>query len=127
MALEPAEIRCRPEICAVIRGIKMFGSPWQLVVIAYLLDRPLRFNELLRIGKDDGLNARTLSRTLKSLVENRLIEREIINSQPIGVQYSLTRGGKKLTRLLDTYRELDQEGVLRRPTPIVAQPSPHRA
>ncbi len=117
MLSEKEKITCRPEVCAVIRGIKKFGSAWQLIVVAYLLDGPLRFNEVLRTGRNDGLNARTLSRALKRLAEEQLINREILESQPVAIRYSLTSRGRRLSRLLEVYRQLDQEQPLRKVVP----------
>lgn len=114
MLLEKGEISCRPEVCAVIRGIKRFGSAWQLIVVAYLLDGPLRFNELLRMGRNDSLNARTLSRALKRLTEQLLINREIVESQPVAIRYSLTSRGRQLSKLLDVYQQLDQDQPFRK-------------
>ena len=113
MQSQNEKITCRPEVCAVIRGIKKFGSAWQLIVVAYLLDGPLRFNEVLRMGRNDGLNARTLSRALKRLVDQHQINREIVESQPIAIRYSLTSQGRQLSKLLEVYRQLDHE----QPTP----------
>jgi DNA-binding HxlR family transcriptional regulator len=98
--------KCRPEICSIINGVKQYGSVWQLVVVAYLLDGPLRFNELLKMGGDEGLNSRTLSRTLRHLVANGLVGRTLIDAQPLAVRYSLTPHGKELRGLLAAYQEL---------------------
>jgi DNA-binding HxlR family transcriptional regulator len=105
---EGGKISCRPEVCAIIRGIRRFGSAWQLIVVAYLLDGPLRFNELLRMGRNDSLNARTLSRALKRLTEQQLVHREILESQPVAIRYSLTSRGKRLIKLLEVYQQLDE-------------------
>ncbi len=104
---------CRPEVCSLIRGIKNAGSPWNLIVAAYLLDGPRRFNEILDMGGGDSLNARTLSRALKHLVAQGFVDREILATQPFAVGYSLTLQGSKLRKLLEAYRELDQRPVAR--------------
>ncbi len=98
---------CRPEVCSLIRGIKNAGSPWNLIVAAYLLDGPRRFNEILNMGEGDSLNARTLSRALKQLVAQGFVNRHILATQPFAVGYSLTEQGQKLQKLLEAYRELD--------------------
>jgi DNA-binding HxlR family transcriptional regulator len=85
MSLVQEEMTCRPEICSLVRGIKRAGSPWNLIVAAYLLDRPLRFNEILRLGKADELNARTLSRVLRNMAEEGLVKRKVVNIQPFAV------------------------------------------
>jgi DNA-binding HxlR family transcriptional regulator len=104
---------CRPEVCSLIRGIKNAGSPWNLIVAAYLLDGPRRFNEILDVGESDSLNARTLSRALKHLVAQGFVKREILATQPFAVGYSLTYQGGKLRKLLGAYRELDHRVLAR--------------
>ena len=97
----------------VAKGIQRFGSPWKLTVLAYLGERPLRFNEILRFGEGDGLNARTLSRVLKILAGQGLVNREVIGTQPIAVQYSLTELGRRIGRLLDEFQNLEADSALR--------------
>jgi DNA-binding HxlR family transcriptional regulator len=107
------EASCRPEVCSLIRGIKSAGSPWNLIVAAYMLDGPRRFNEILNLGQGDSLNARTLSRALKHLVTQGFVKREILATQPFAVGYSLTSQGDKLRKLLEAYRGLDRLTVPR--------------
>lgn len=102
---------CKPEVCSLIRGIKNAGSPWNLIVAAYMLDGPRRFNEILSIGEGDSLNARTLSRALKHLVAQGFVKREILATQPFAVGYSLTHQGDKLRKLLEAYRGLDGQAA----------------
>jgi DNA-binding HxlR family transcriptional regulator len=103
---------CRPEVCSLVRGIKNAGSPWNLIVAAYLLDGPRRFNEILEMGEGDSLNARTLSRALKHLVDQGFANRQVLATQPFAVGYSLTQQGGKLRKLLEAYRELDSRQVI---------------
>jgi len=114
MTLHSEELVCRPETCSLIRGIKKAGSPWHLIVAAYLLDGPRRFNEILQLGRADSLNARTLSRALKGLASQGLVKREILATQPFAVEYSLTARGGRLHKLLEAYRELDELVLVRR-------------
>ncbi len=106
-ALAQEQVTCRPEVCSLIRGIKRAGSPWNLIVAAYLLDGPRRFNQILQMGKDDSLNSRTLSRALKQLVGAGFAERRILDTQPFAVAYSLTPHGEGLRKLLQAYEDLD--------------------
>ena len=95
------------------KGIQRFGSPWKLTVLAYLGADPLRFNEILRPGEADGLNARTLSRVLNHLAGAGLVNGEVIGTQPVAVQYSLTAKGARLGRLLDAYGDLEADPELK--------------
>lgn len=97
----------------VARGIQRFGSPWKLTVLAYLSERPLRFNELLRLGEADGLNARTLSRVLRSLSTQGLVNRDVIGTQPVAVQYTSTEKGRRIGQLLGGFQDLESDPDLR--------------
>jgi len=94
----------------LVRGIKEVGSLWNLVVAAYLLDGPKRFNQILRMGESggrDSLNSRTLSRALKHLTKTGFVERRVLSTQPVAVEYALTPQGQKLKPLLEAYSDLD--------------------
>jgi DNA-binding HxlR family transcriptional regulator len=97
---------CDPRICPLIQEIRRIGSPWNLVVAAYIEGGPLRFNEILRKGRHEGLNARTLSRALGRLVRAGFARRRVLQTRPIAVEYSLTLDGRKLSAILTAYRRL---------------------
>ncbi len=105
--LAQEEMTCSPAVCSINRGVKRVGSPWNLIVVAYLLDGPRRFNQILQMGKDDSLNSRTLSRALKHLTGAGLVKRQVLGTQPFMVEYSLTTQGHRLRKLLEAYRRLD--------------------
>ena len=102
-----------PDVRKIARGIQRFGSPWKLTVLAYLGERPLRFNEILRSGEADGLNARTLSRVLRDLTLQGLVNRDVLGTQPIAVQYTLTERGKRIGSLLSAFQNLELDRDLR--------------
>jgi len=95
---------CRRDICAVIKAVRKLGSEWRILISYYLLDNPLRFNDLLRKGKLDDLNARTLSRTLKYLQNMGIVERRVTGTEPFSVVYRLTEKGRDLGDVLSAYR-----------------------
>ena len=105
--LASVQATCRPEICSLVRGIKRAGSPWNLIVAAYLLDGPRRFNHILQMGDNDSLNPRTLSRALKQLSGAGFVKRDVLSTQPFAVEYALTAQGEGLRKLLEAYRKLD--------------------
>ncbi len=87
-----------------IRAVKRLGSEWRILIAYYLLDKPLRFNDLLKKGKPDDLNSRTLSRTLKYLERMGIVEREVVGTQPFAVVYHLTEKGRDMADILAAYR-----------------------
>jgi DNA-binding HxlR family transcriptional regulator len=89
--------------CPVVAASKVLSSVWAIVVIYYLMDGPKGFNELLRAIP--GMNSKTLSRTLKSLVSKGLVVRQVVSVQPFAVHYRLTPMGEELVPVLNALRE----------------------
>ena len=71
----------------------MISGKWAVLILLYLQDGPLRFNELLR--KMPKMTHATLSVQLKSLEENGLIRRVQYKAIPPRVEYSLTEIGER--------------------------------
>ena len=90
------------ETCPIVGSIQVIGSMWRLIVIRYLMDRPMSFNELLRAA--NGLNSKTLSRTLKYLQQEGIVKREIVSTQPFSVRYSLTEKGYDLQPVIEALK-----------------------
>src|SRR5215469_13051274 len=112
---------CRRDICAVIKAVRKLGSEWRILISYYLKDGPMRFNDLLRKGQPDELNARTLSRTLKYLQTNGIVERTVVGTEPFAVVYSLTEKGHDLGDIMGAYRRWGEKW-----TPSIVHPLPYR-
>jgi DNA-binding HxlR family transcriptional regulator len=65
-----------------------------------LRDGGMRFNALLR--GVEGISQKVLASTLKELERDGYINREVINTSPPSVEYSLTSMGKDFLRMLTT-------------------------
>ncbi len=98
------------ELCPVVESVRKVGNEWRLVVVRYLLDRPMRFNELLRAA--DGVDAKTLSRVLKYLVSEGIVRREVLKTQPFMVQYQLTQMGEQLRPVVESLRAWGDRWVI---------------
>ncbi|MDG6995104.1 MAG: helix-turn-helix transcriptional regulator [Nitrososphaerota archaeon] len=90
------------ENCPIIRSIEAIGNRWALIVIRYLMDRPMRFNEFLK--SPSRIDPKTLSRVLKNLQKEGIVRREVISTQPFSVMYYLTEKGFQLKPTLDSLR-----------------------
>jgi DNA-binding HxlR family transcriptional regulator len=88
--------------CPAVKSITKVGNQLRLVVVRYLIDRPLRFNELLEAAT--GVDPRSLSRVLKFLVSEGIVRRDVLSTQPFAVQYSLTEKGRQLRPVVDALR-----------------------
>lgn len=72
---------------------------WSLSVLNELCERPCRFNELRRAIPQ--VTQKSLTATLRRLERNGVIEREVVSTRPVAVQYRITRLGKTLRHPID--------------------------
>jgi Predicted transcriptional regulators len=89
---------CKIYIPPVRDVIDMIGSKWKLHIIIAVGCDIHRFNELERNIK--GITPRMLSKELKDLELNRLIERVEISPYSNTFQYCLTEHGKSLKKVI---------------------------
>ncbi len=85
--------------CCTSLTMGIIGGKWKTVILFYLIEGPLRYNELRR--KLIGVTERTLSIQLKKLEEDGVIRRKVYGDKPpIKVEYSMTEFGRTLIPLL---------------------------
>lgn len=65
---------------------------WSLLVLNELCDQPLRFGELRQIIP--SVTPKSLTATLRRLERNGIIERVVLGTRPVAVQYRITPLGK---------------------------------
>jgi DNA-binding HxlR family transcriptional regulator len=73
--------------------LDQIADKWSMMVMA-VLDRPRRFNDIKR--RLEGVTQRVLTQTLRRLERNGMIERRVLPTSPVGVEYSLTPLGESL-------------------------------
>jgi len=84
-----------PGVCPHFHAaIELIGKRWTGAIVCALTEGPLRFGELARAVP--GLSDRLLSRRLRELEEEGLVEREVEAGSPVRVRYSLTEAGAGL-------------------------------
>ena len=79
--------------CPYATAQTLISGKWAVLILFYLEEGPIRFNELLR--KMPKMTHETLSVQLKSLEEYGLVQRAQYEAIPPRVEYSLTEIGKK--------------------------------
>jgi DNA-binding HxlR family transcriptional regulator len=84
----------------------MIGKRWTGAIISALTEQPLRFRELARAVP--GLSDRLLSRRLRELEREGLVEREVQPDSPVRVTYSLSDAGAELRPAIDELRSWAQ-------------------
>ena len=80
-------------LCPYATAQSLISGKWAVLILHYLEDGPVRFNDLLR--KMPKMTHATLSVQLKSLEERGLVNRVQYESIPPRVEYSLTEIGRK--------------------------------
>ena len=85
--------------CCASLTMGIIGGKWKTVILYYLRDKALRYNELRK--KMPTVTERTLSLQLKTLEDDGIIKRKVYTSKPpLKVEYSLTDFGKTLIPLI---------------------------
>ncbi|WEL19772.1 winged helix-turn-helix transcriptional regulator [Candidatus Nanohalococcus occultus] len=95
------------DFCPVTATANLLGKKYHPVILHRLLKEEKGFNELKR--SIPGVTAKVLSRSLKDLQENRLVNREVLSESPKKVEYSLTEEGRSMEKVLDAMREWGEQ------------------
>jgi DNA-binding HxlR family transcriptional regulator len=82
------------DACPVTELFHRLGDKWTLLVLVLLGEQPYRFNDLQR--RIEGVSQRMLTRTLRTLESDRLVERTVFPTVPPSVEYALTARGRSL-------------------------------
>ncbi|MDX5456986.1 helix-turn-helix domain-containing protein [Micromonospora tulbaghiae] len=76
---------------------------WSLSVLNELCERPCRFNELRRAIP--AVTQKSLTATLRRLERNGIVERHVVATRPVAVEYRITPLGKTLRAPIDVLLE----------------------
>jgi DNA-binding HxlR family transcriptional regulator len=94
---------CSQHLLPITDTLDCIGGKWKILILSVLVtEGPLRFRELQRaIG---GITPRMLSKELKDLEMNELIERRGLDSTPGAVEYRLSDYGQTLSGVMQMLR-----------------------
>ena len=84
---------------AVRDTLDVVSGKWKLVILAALLQRPYRFQELSR---EIGISPRVLSKELQEMEQHRLVVRTVCDTRPGTVEYVSTAHSRTLLRVVQT-------------------------
>ena len=85
--------------CPVATTVELIGSKWKLLILKYLLNKTMRYNEVKR--EIDGISQKVLTSTLKSMVEDGIVIRTSYPEVPPRVEYSLSEIGESMRPVID--------------------------
>ena len=98
--------------CPVEAALELIGGKWKGVALYHLLDSPKRYNELKRaLGT---VTQRMLTKQLRELEGDGLIERKVFPVVPPHVEYSLSEKGRTLEPILLALRDWGERHVQKR-------------
>ena len=86
-------------LCPYATTQSLIAGKWAVLILHYLEDGPLRFNELHR--QMPLMTHSTLSVQLKALEEHGLIERKQYEAIPPHVEYNLTDMGRQFHPVIE--------------------------
>lgn len=89
--------------CPIERGMRVLGGKWTGSILWHLKDEPVRFNDLTRMV--GGASKKLITDRLRQLEEQGLIERRVIETSPMAVEYQVTEFGRSAVECLDALRQ----------------------
>ena len=106
-------IPMKPEDCPIRCTIDVVGGKWKPLILFYLKNRTMRFNELRRMIPD--ASHKMLTQQLRDLEKADIIQRRIYPEVPPRVEYSLSENGQTLRPVLSAMAEWGQKYRQQRP------------
>lgn len=82
--------------CAARVFFDQVANKWSVMIMTMLNERPARFNEMMR--RLEGITHKALTQALRRLERNGLISRQVLETSPVGVEYSITPLGRTLQK-----------------------------
>ena len=90
---------CPKTALSIKDALEALEGRWKLLILFALSAGPKRFKQ---ISKDvTGITDKTLSKELKSLEGNKLVKRQVYDTFPPTVEYSITAHGRSLEKVMD--------------------------
>ncbi len=102
---------CKAHMLPITDTLEIVGGKWKLPILFELLrsGKAMRFMEIQRnIG---GITSKMLSKELKDLEINQLVERTVYPTTPVTVEYEMTDYGHTLGKVI---RALEEWGTRHR-------------
>ena len=85
---------------AISDAMSILSGKWKFHILGTLIQGDkLGFMDLLR--EVDGIGSKMLSKELQDLELNHLVRRQVMDTKPITVEYSITESGKTLSPIID--------------------------
>lgn len=93
--------------CGFTSAQKILSGKWSMLIVLFLSEKTMRFNEIQRLFPD--ITHATLTKQLRILEEYGVVVRNVYSQIPPKVEYSLSDIGKKLKPILDSVMVWEEE------------------
>ena len=90
-------------IRAVHDTMDVLNGKWKISILTSLSFGQKRYSEILK--EVEGISGRMLTRELKDMEMNLLVDRKVLNAQPVTVLYSLTKYSENLMPVICNLRD----------------------
>lgn len=98
--------------CPIAATIDVIGGKWKPIIIWLLIQDTKRFGDLHR--SIPGITIKVLSRHLKELETDGIIQRKAYPEVPPRVEYSLTEKGRSLTAIMESLALWSRSNILQK-------------
>lgn len=90
---------CPKTALSIRDALEALEGRWKLLILFALSSGPRRFKQISR--EVTGITDKTLSKELKNLEANKLVKRDVYDTFPPTVEYSITDHGKSLETVIE--------------------------
>jgi DNA-binding HxlR family transcriptional regulator len=86
--------------CPIDNTFKIIGKKFAIHILRNMTQlNQTRFNQFLE--SIDGINPKSLSRRLREMEQDKLIEKKVFSGTPVRIEYFMTEKGESLKPILD--------------------------
>lgn len=89
----------KDDLCPMVLAYKLLSGKRKIMILWFLSNKVLRFNEILKRMPD--VTQKMLTKQLRSLEEDHLIMRHVYPTVPPKVEYEITEMGKKIVPIME--------------------------
>jgi DNA-binding HxlR family transcriptional regulator len=86
------------EKCPIETTLSLISGKWKILILKELIIKPVRYNMLIK--KIPNISAKVLTQQLKDMENDGIIIREVYAEIPPRVEYSLSKKGRSMLRIL---------------------------
>jgi DNA-binding HxlR family transcriptional regulator len=90
---------CPKTALSIKDALEALEGRWKLLILFSLSSGPRRFKQIVK--EVAGITDKTLSKELKNLEANKLVKRQVYDTFPPTVEYSITPHGQSLEKVMD--------------------------